>query len=300
MVHSTATRGQSRRSEAKKVAKPSKNARPASLKLPGKFNAGRLRAIDSTTNICRGSVAFVAPAGQAPADAVARGCERHADDQPTAVSAPVVYVIRHGEGQHQSIEERKKIKPHLGPALTQSGISQARALRPQLKLLTQDASSTLVVSSNLLRAVQTALVAFPKTPIVVQPLARERIANELDHPAELRALQQLTQKSGAKAQLDLWHYEYALKREGSHSAYLAGIWADDCIRENGRWANSSNEFGLNSRAAELTSWLEAQNVDRIFLVSHGAFLERLTGDTYMGNCEIRKYSIKDGVWQAQM
>lgn len=212
-----------------------------------------------------------------------------------------MYVMRHGEGQHQITELRKKIKPELGPALTRSGILQARALRPKVKSFMEDASSTLVVSSNLLRAVQTAIVAFPKTPVVVQPLARERIANELDHPADLRALQELAKKSGAKADLDLYHYEYTVKREGnSHFAYLAGIWADDCIRESGRWdPRSSNECALDARAGELTSWLEAQNVDQIFLVSHGAFLMRLTGDTYLDNCEIRKYSIKDGVWKTE-
>lgn len=212
--------------------------------------------------------------------------------EPVAEHSKIVYVIRHGHGQHQL--KGQHIKLDLGPALTQHGIWQARALQPKLKFLMSDSSSALVVSSNLLRAVETALFAFPESPIVVQPLARERIANEMDYPAELPALQRLAQNS--KAELDLHHYEDALLKAGSHSAYIASIRADDCIVENGEWPKWNYE-GWAARAKELTNWLEIQSPERIFLVSHGEFLRRLTGDTYLENCEVRKYAISNGEWK---
>jgi broad specificity phosphatase PhoE len=225
-------------------------------------------------------------------------------EHETRPISKVVHVIRHGEGQHQIKKQRMFIKPELGPALTRRGMLQARALRNKVKTILRSSASSLVVSSNLLRAVQTALFAFPKLPVVVQPLARERIANAHDHPAELGALQHLSKKLRSKsslrskASLDLNHYRKTMRQEGSHSAYLAGLWADDRLRKDGQW-QSGDQDALYARAKELTSWIEAQKAEHIFLVTHGAFIMHLTGDSYYDNTEMRTYVVQDGMWRKQ-
>jgi hypothetical protein len=58
-----------------------------------------------------------------------------------------------------------------------------------------------------------------------------------------------------------------------------------------------SEINIQGRARRLTRFLLARPEKHITLVSHGAFLLRLTGDEYFGNCEVRTYTVTRGHWK---
>jgi len=56
------------------------------------------------------------------------------------------------------------------------------------------------------------------------------------------------------------------------------------------------ESAIRRRAEKLTRYLLSRPEDSITLVSHGAFLMRLTGGSYMDNCEVRTYEVTSDKW----
>ncbi|CAE8658290.1 unnamed protein product, partial [Polarella glacialis] len=87
---------------------------------------------------------------------------------------------------------------------------------------------------------------------------------------------------------------------GSHESYIQSCWECDCVPNSSGsgWSGKQNKVNLQSRAHELTDWLQRQDERVIVLVGHSVFLQILTGDkTWLENGEVRTYSLQNGSWQ---
>lgn len=221
-------------------------------------------------------------------------------------SQKTVLVIRHGEGQHQ-LKKAKNVDKSLGPVLTPKGKLQADEAKQKVAKLLRalQEEQALIVTSNLVRAVETALrVAPADSEVIVQPLVRERIANQHDEPSELDSLsrwaadQLVEMEDGRRLSLDLYEQEV---QDSDHAAYIQRCWEEDCVpRVKGSspasgcsgWTDKENKENLQARAHKLVKWLEELPAQLIILVSHGAFIQRVTADKdYMDNCEVRAYRL---------
>ena len=195
----------------------------------------------------------------------------------------LVHVIRHGQAEHNVDDEALKKR---NTELTLLGQQQAAGLRDQVKEL----SPEVVLTSPILRALQTTLGFLePGTPTVVVPDARERVSHQ-EHLCELPISPAAASTSGAAyAAFDWRLVEASLGAFGSVEEWEQSMMDADLAR-NGQIA---------ARAARLTSWIESRPEQCIALVSHGAFLMRLTADSYMNNCELRSYKVAGGKWRRE-
>jgi len=229
-------------------------------------------------------------------------------------TSKTVFVVRHGEAQHQNKKSRKAIDALLGPALTALGQEQARvaahvvqsALSARAAAVQTlrgggEALEPLFVTSNLLRGVETACcVASKDSQVVVQPLLRERIADQNDNPVDFAVLQTWLanhEEEGTPSFCLGLYTDELLSAGSSHEMYIEQCWAEDCVRTgSGQWSGKENKEGILSRAARLTTWLEEQAAPVIVLVGHSCFLAKLTKDTFMDNGEVRRYLLCGGKW----
>jgi len=185
--------------------------------------------------------------------------------------AKVVHIVRHGEAEHNVSEacfEKRNTQ------LTARGKRQARSLRRTLQKLKPEA----VITSPILRAMQTARAMTPRTPTVVVPDARERIlckSHLCDLPVDPKRYRQSKQFGGM---------DWSLARGVGTCKYQQEIVDADLAS----WAN------IKRRGRELTRYLLRRPEANLAVVSHGGFLMRLTGDSYMDNCEVRTYLVTGG------
>lgn len=208
----------------------------------------------------------------------------------------LVHVIRHGESQHNVCE---KLLRHYDTRLTRRGCCQAKALRhilPKLKL-------QVAVTSDVLRALQTTRAMGFQGPIVVRPDAREKSGWPCNGPVDSRraVCGDLAKHFGAYD----WSTVLHKKKATSVSKHVSEDKPE--VEEDGRVSCSKavlegnpkyeTKAKIESRARKLTRYLENRAEDRIALVSHGEFLEYLTGDDYMSNCELRTYKLLNGKWR---
>eukprot|EP00931_Biecheleriopsis_adriatica_P108169 TRINITY_DN82500_c0_g1_i1.p1 TRINITY_DN82500_c0_g1~~TRINITY_DN82500_c0_g1_i1.p1 ORF type:complete len:319 (+),score=73.14 TRINITY_DN82500_c0_g1_i1:38-958(+) len=226
-----------------------------------------------------------------------------------------VLVVRHGEGQHQlkkAAAKAARIDSALGPALTEKGIQQGEAAAQRVAEELDAASHgegalPLVVTSNLLRAVHTALLVAPLgAEVVVHPGLRERMNDTVDEPSELEALRVWVAEAGL-AEVQLHLYEEALEEatsldplaESQHASYVRSCWHSDCLENaSGGLTGKQNKAQLAQRAADFTAWLESQDAEIVVLVGHAVFLGMVTGDKdWLENGEVRSYSLSGGHWQ---
>ncbi|CAJ1421663.1 unnamed protein product [Effrenium voratum] len=207
-----------------------------------------------------------------------------------------VLVVRHGEGVHQLKGKAWQAprNPKLGPELTKEGLRQARAAGELLakelaKLAEEGLSRVLVVTSNLFRALQTALQVAP-AKVVVHPALRERILDERDEPSELNTLREwlVDEEQDHKVQLEL--YEDELVEAGAmatavdfttqdlHSVYLQSCRDSDLKDSSAGHKAKQNKEMLLKRAAGFTQWLEEFPADVAIVVGHAVLLGMITGD----------------------
>ncbi|CAJ1385901.1 unnamed protein product [Effrenium voratum] len=180
--------------------------------------------------------------------------------------AKLVHVIRHGEAQHNV---QKKFLLKQDTKLTKRGWRQAKSLQKLLPKLKPEVALT----SGVLRALQTTRgIGFRGRTLVV-PEAREVGGWPANEPVETR------RALAGDLESRFGRYDW--------SPCAA------CGPRN-RWEKTSE---VKERARRLTKYLERQPEGRLLLVSHGEFLEKLTGDKYMDNCEVRTYSLSRGKWQ---
>ncbi|CAJ1421662.1 unnamed protein product [Effrenium voratum] len=227
-----------------------------------------------------------------------------------------VLVVRHGEGVHQLKGKAWQAprNPKLGPELTKEGLRQARAAGELLakelaKLAEEGLSRVLVVTSNLFRALQTALQVAP-AKVVVHPALRERILDERDEPSELNTLREwlVDEEQDHKVQLEL--YEDELVEAGAmatavdfttqdlHSVYLQSCRDSDLKDSSAGHKAKQNKEMLLKRAAGFTQWLEEFPADVAIVVGHAVLLGMITGDKeWLENGEVRSYHLQEGYWK---
>lgn len=197
----------------------------------------------------------------------------------------IVHVIRHGQAEHNV---HKKFLQRRDTRLTAHGEMQARALR----LLMRNLNAKVVVTSPILRALQTTQALSFQGPIVVVPEAREVAGWTANRPIDPRMATEgvLFNEYGA---YDWSSVTKSRKQAGSASKYQRGLWDQD-VPPRKRWSTTAR---VRQRARKLTKYLQTRPEDDIVLVSHGEFLMSLTGDSYMGNCEVRTYSVRGDRWR---
>lgn len=187
----------------------------------------------------------------------------------------LVHVVRHGEAQHNV---KEKYLCQRDTRLTSRGFCQAKSLQRMLPKLRPQ----LVVTSDLLRALQTTRAIGFRGPTVVEPDAREKGGWPCNDPIDVE------RATAGDLQLQFGGYDWSMVL---HEAQAA---------PGGRGSeHQSKELRskIKSRAVKLTRYLESRIESSIVLVSHGAFLEELTGDDHMSNCEVRTYNLVRGKWQ---
>lgn len=257
------------------------------------------------------------PAARIPLDFIPLTLsEEHTSMEPPSKRAKVtepkrVFVVRHGEGEHQLRGRYKdwcvSVDPKLGPALTQKGVKQAAKAK---ELIAKELASAeieappLIVSSNLLRALQTALAVAPDgTEVLVQPLLRERYADSFDDPSDLDALRVWLLDNNADERVVLREYEEALLEvlcadpgadmNELHPLYLQSCRNDDILADGVK----QNKEALSERAAAFTTWLESQESSVMVIVGHAFFLGIVTNDKeWFENGEVRSYLLQERVW----
>ena len=126
----------------------------------------------------------------------------------------------------------------------------------------------------------TGFLADSTIPVVVVPDARERVSHRT-HLCELPLTPAAASASGeAYASYDWSLVEASLAMAGGDVAdWERGMVAADL------------EGSVGQRAARLRAWVERRPESTIVIVSHGAYLMRLTRDSYMQNCELRSYRV---------
>jgi len=166
-----------------------------------------------------------------------------------------VWLIRHGEGLHNSSGRHNS----CDPLLTQQGLEQAAALHGHKDLIACD----LLVVSPMSRAVQTAVAIFGKKPscrVVLSPLCSERYSGRCD-------------AGRPKSQL-LASFPFIASWDGFES-----------LPEHWTHTKTSDFDWLRCRAPAFVAWLRSQTESRVAVVGHGCFFTSLLG-TYLGNCEV--------------
>ncbi|KAF2186202.1 phosphoglycerate mutase-like protein [Zopfia rhizophila CBS 207.26] len=177
---------------------------------------------------------------------------------------PVLYLVRHAEGEH-NVNRAVHIRD---ATLTRNGKNQCRELE---KMFPFHDSITLVLSSPLRRAIQTTVLAFAPTlarkevPYLVLPMAQETsvLTCDIGH-----SKQELCQRipemfAGERLEFDLEKINLEMVEEGWNSK--SGYWAPE-------------QQALTKRASDLRSWLFRRTEEHILMVTHGAFLHYLTED----------------------
>merc|ERR550525_618658 len=118
-------------------------------------------------------------------------------------------------------------------------------------------------------------------PTVVAPDARERILCP-HHFCDLPVDQRL-----AAASKSFKGFDWSLaKGAGGSRTYEKLILKTDL----------ASRANIRRRGRKLTQYLLKRPEANLTVVSHGGFLMRLTGDSYMDNCEVRTYEVTPGRW----
>jgi|EP00927_Polykrikos_kofoidii_P055455 broad specificity phosphatase PhoE len=191
----------------------------------------------------------------------------------------LVHVIRHGQAQH-NVDVRFLAKRDT--KLTFHGRVQARGLRHVLSRLKPE----VAVTSAVLRALQTTRAMGYRCPTVVVPDARELGGHVANAPVDpRRAVCGDLQREFGKFDWSLPLTEAKARRTIACSPQGMG--------QKQRWEPVTD---IRRRAQRLTRYLSRRPERCIALVSHGEFLMELTGDKYMGNCELRTYRVVNGKW----
>lgn len=126
----------------------------------------------------------------------------------------------------------------------------------------------------------------PSAPVVVVPDARERVSCP-KHLCDLPADATVVSSSEEFKDYDWSLAVSTVKKAGGPQKFEQTITRTDL----------RGEAFIRGRASRLTKYIQDRPERRLTIVSHGAFLMRLTGDDYFGNCEARTYIVKGGEWK---
>ncbi|CAE7371334.1 unnamed protein product [Symbiodinium natans] len=185
------------------------------------------------------------------------------------VKAKLVHVVRHGEAQH-NVRDKYLLKHDT--QLTKRGRRQAKSLHTLLPKL----KAEVAITSAVLRALQTTRCMGFSGKTVVVPEAREVAGWPANAPID----SQRAVTGDLESQFGRYDWSLAAKGSRQHNAQ--------------RWERLVQ---IKDRARRLTKLIERRQESSILLVSHGEFLQHLTSDKYMQNCEVRTYAVCDGKWR---
>jgi len=197
--------------------------------------------------------------------------------QSKLTKGKIIHVIRHGESQHNV---DFKYLGRRDTTLTEKGQRQAHALRRLLPKL----KPKLVITSAVLRALQTTKAMGFKGRTVVVPDAREVASHIANRPIHCnRAV-------GGDLSTRFGSYDWTLPVEDARKA--------GGLRGYQQEINGSDKSNasVRARAKQLSKYLQERAESSIALVSHGHFLQFLTGDSYYDNCECRSYRLVGSKW----
>lgn len=185
--------------------------------------------------------------------------------------AKTILCIRHGESTFNRAWRATPVDPlHFDAPLSDTGHEQVQQARPALV----DAPVEIVIVSPLTRALQTALGLFgdhPRAPpMLVSPLARERVENSCD-----------VGRSPALLSADFPSLEVA---------HLEDVWwhADGEADERGICVEPFE--AVDTRVAAFRSFLAGRPERFIAVVAHGTFFFHLTG-RHLANCEAATFEL---------
>eukprot|EP01127_Copromyxa_protea_P004983 TRINITY_DN14796_c0_g1_i1.p1 TRINITY_DN14796_c0_g1~~TRINITY_DN14796_c0_g1_i1.p1 ORF type:complete len:206 (+),score=60.31 TRINITY_DN14796_c0_g1_i1:30-647(+) len=202
-----------------------------------------------------------------------------------------VYLVRHGESEHNAICGTPEVDEDNDPFLFDSCLSKLG--REQVADLTARVKASelkpdLIVSSPLSRALETAQAFshFTGVPFVVHPWARERVdtACDLGTPTPLLKEKWSTVFPTADFSLlseDLWFY--APNSDTNLSNY----------QEQFKQEAWKEPFELvQERIAQLKEWIKNHEAKEIVVVGHSAyFKEWLNAPSKMPNCHIHETTL---------
>jgi glucosyl-3-phosphoglycerate phosphatase len=162
--------------------------------------------------------------------------------------------------------------------LTARGEKQACEIQAKFPFL----QPQLVVSSPLTRALQTARLAFSRTPLVVRPDLREQRHSSCDiGQSGLTLLNRFSELGPQLADLpDQWW------GPGSHTELHALGYVPHTLREK--------DEEVCARLHEVLQFIQARPEQRIVLVGHGVLFFHLTGN-WLENCELHPYYLASGI-----
>jgi broad specificity phosphatase PhoE len=187
-----------------------------------------------------------------------------------------VNFVRHGESEANLWwREHPGVCPwYFDPDLTPVGIEQAKARQKEIESLHVD----VVVVSPLLRTLKTCKLVFShligKVPFVVQPLCREQVT-ESDDIGKMKDTMEAQYPEYDWALVPekqfWWYIPDDRKVEGEND--LAGF--NKRYKECGGWVEPVPV--LANRVREFEAWLVSRPEASIAVVSHGDFIECMTG-----------------------
>jgi broad specificity phosphatase PhoE len=182
-----------------------------------------------------------------------------------------VLCIRHGESTFNAAWRAMAVDPlHFDAPLSETGFEQVAHARTRIR----DLPIELVVVSPLTRALQTASRLFAdhpaRPPIIVHPLARERVENSCD-----------VGRAPAAIASDFPHIDVG---------DLPSVWwhAQGVADERGICVEPI--ASVERRVADFRSFLEARPERHIAVVGHGTFFFHLTG-RMLANCEMTELTL---------
>lgn len=192
----------------------------------------------------------------------------HAAIGPDMPGPAEIFLVRHGQSTFNAAWAESPVDPlHFDAPLSPLGRLQVENARQRLAGMP---APDLVICTPLTRAIQTALGLFGQTnaPIVVSSMHRERLDNSCDVGRTAALLARDFPTLSFEHLQDPW-------------------WHDGVHDERGLCMEPDDVFG--ERVSEFGAWLPAQPGRLIFVVGHGTFFHRLTGQ-HFANCEIVRWN----------
>lgn len=177
-----------------------------------------------------------------------------------------VFLIRHGQSTFNVLYEASGVDPlHFDAPLSELGAAQVADSRCAAETLGVE----LVVTSPLMRALETAMGLFgaAPVPILVSSLHRERLANSCDigkPPAVL---------SETFPTLDFGHLDETWWHDGEADHRGVAVEPDTVFM---------------GRVEAFTRWIAARPEHTVAVVGHGTFFHRMTG-RHLENCEVIRW-----------
>lgn len=195
--------------------------------------------------------------------------------------------VRHAEGTHNRdavkyadfFQGRHMSPMYVDAELTELGLQQAKDLRK----LVEDLKPQLVVSSVLVRALQTAREAFPTHKILLSERCRERIAN---YTSDKR--------------IPLSSFKERFKHDTMLDYTDVDLGDSDVMFDNDKEIHPDpyNSEKCQARAKNFVDWLlYARPETDIVVVSHWVFMQHLfkvegmTDQPAFGNAELRRLKL---------